>query len=247
MTNLESRDILFTVLYESNPINSSINPLSALWFSFAFWFACLQGLSLMLVGRSQFGAVLYSSFGHVYTWKHVHPNFSVLWYLNMELFERYRIYFAVLIGGLPYLLVAPISIRLHRYPMVLVAIFWMLWTMIRPTSTLVDANIAGCFALLCPRSLSRMRIATSLIPAFAITVPISLYLVTLWLWLETGSGEANFTFFQCLAYCGFLATFFLEFCGGSMRRDKVLRLTEKLCREEMAKKESCGNEGLPER
>ena len=192
----------------------------------------------MLVGKSQYGAVLYSSFGHVFTWKHLHPNFSVLWYLNMELFERYRIFFAILFAGLPYLLVAPVTIRLHRYPMVLVTIFWMLWTITRPTSTLVDANIACCFAILCPRSLARMRIATSLVPAFAITVPISLYLVTLWLWLETGSGEANFTFFQCLAYCGFLATLFLEFCGSSMRRDKVLRLTEKLLQEKLSKEKS---------
>jgi GPI-anchor transamidase subunit U len=72
-----------------------------------------------------------------------------------------------------------------------------------------------------------MRTATSLFPAFALPVPISLYLVTLWMWLETGQGEANFTFFQCLAYCGFIATLFLEFCGASLRRDKVLRLTEK--------------------
>lgn len=114
-----------------------------------------------------------------------------------------------------------------------VTIIWMLWTMIRPTSTLVDVNVACCFALLCPRSLARMRVGTALIPTFAMTVPISLYIVTLWLWLETGSGEANFTFFQCLAYSGFLATLFLEFCGASARREKVVRLTNKLYSNKM--------------
>jgi hypothetical protein len=74
----------------------------------------------MLVGDSKYATVLYSSYGHVMTWKHLHPNFSVLWYLNMEIFERFRTYFAVLIGGLPYLLLLPVTIRLHRYPMVLV-------------------------------------------------------------------------------------------------------------------------------
>ena len=85
-----------------------------------------------------------------------------------------------------------------------------------------------------------MRTGTTLVPAFAIPVPIALYLVTLWLWLETGSGEANFTFFQCLAYNAFLAIFFLEFCGASSRRDKVLRFTEKLLQnmaEEVEKKD----------
>jgi len=109
-----------------------------------------------------------------------------------------------------------------------VAIFWMLWTMIRPTTTLVDANVACCLALLCPRSLARMRDPTTMIPALAIPVPVSLYVVTLWLWLEPGSGQANFTFFQCLAYCAFLSTLCLEFCGASARRDKATRLTEKL-------------------
>jgi GPI transamidase subunit PIG-U len=74
-----------------------------------------------LVGSSQYTAVLHSSFGDVLLWKHAHPNLSVLWYLNMEVFERYRVYFAVLIGGLPYLLLVPVTIRLHRYPMVLVS------------------------------------------------------------------------------------------------------------------------------
>ena len=114
----------------------------------------------------------------------------------------------------------------------------MLWTLIRPSSTLVDANVAACLAVLCPRSIARMRVPTTLIPAFAITVPISLYIVTLWMWLETGAGEANFTFFQCLAYCGFLATLFLEFSGASLRRDKVLRFTEKLLANKATKSDS---------
>jgi len=48
-----------------------------------------------------------------------------------------------------------------------------------------------------------------------------------WLWLETGSGEANYLFFQCLAYNVFVAVLFLEFCGASLRRDKALRIAKK--------------------
>ena len=55
------------------------------------------------------------------TWKNLYPSPSVLWYLNMELFEQYRTYFAVLIGGCPFLLLIPLTIRLYRYPMVLVS------------------------------------------------------------------------------------------------------------------------------
>jgi len=51
--------------------------------------------------------------------------------------------------------------------------------------------------------------------------------VTFELWLVTGSGEANFVYFQCLAYNVFLVQLTVEFTGASLRRDKALRLTEK--------------------
>lgn len=86
-----------------------------------FWVICLQGLSLMLVGTSQYLDMLKGCYGHILTWKNLHPNFSVLWYFNMELFERFRIFFAVLINGVPYLMLLPTTIRLYRYPMVLVS------------------------------------------------------------------------------------------------------------------------------
>ena len=73
-----------------------------------------------------------------------------------------------------------------------------------------------------------MRTTVLAVSSLAIFVPVTLYIVTLWLWLETGSGEANFTFFQCLAYNAFLSAFVVEFCGASVRRDKALRLTEKI-------------------
>jgi hypothetical protein len=81
--------------------------------------------------------------------------------------------------------------------------------------------------LLSPRSLARMGVVRTLVSACAIAVPVLLYLVDYWMWLETGSGEANFLYFQCLAYNAFVANLLVEFCGASVRRDKALRLTQK--------------------
>ena len=50
-------------------------------------------------------------------------------------------------------------------------------------------------------------------------------MVSYWMWLEH-NGEANFLYFQCLAYGVFCAILFLNFCAASVRRDKALRLTE---------------------
>ena len=49
------------------------------------------------------------------------PNLGLQWYLQMQLFDRFRDYFAYMIRMLPYLLVLPITIRLYRYPLVLVS------------------------------------------------------------------------------------------------------------------------------
>jgi phosphatidylinositol glycan class U len=61
----------------------------------------------------------------------------------------------------------------------------------------------------------------------ALPVPVILYVVCYWLWLERGSGEANFVYFQCLAYNVFVGLLLVEFGSASLRRDKILRVVEK--------------------
>jgi hypothetical protein len=85
---------------------------------FLTWSASLQGLSFGLVGPSNYWNVLEATYG--VGWKSMSPNLSVTWYFHMQLFTRFRNYFGILINGLPYLLVIPLTIRLHEYPMVLV-------------------------------------------------------------------------------------------------------------------------------
>lgn len=80
----------------------------------------LHGLSLLLVGPAEYGSIFLTTHGHVFQLAGVTPSLSVLWYFAMELFERFIGYFTILLGGLPYLLVAPTTIRLYRYPIELV-------------------------------------------------------------------------------------------------------------------------------
>jgi GPI transamidase subunit PIG-U len=82
---------------------------------------------------------------------------------------------------------------------------------------------------LSPRSLARTSLP-SLIALCALPVPMLLYVLDCWTWLETGSGNANFIYFQCLAYQTFVANICIDFCGASIKRDKVLRMTEKMIR-----------------
>jgi phosphatidylinositol glycan class U len=102
----------------------------------------------------------------------------------------------------------------------------MVWTIFRPVQTLYDANLSLCLLLLCPRSLA--RIGT---PAFlsisSLWVPVFLNVVDHWMWLGPNTGNANYMFFQCLAFNVFLGVLLGHFCKGSLERDKAIRIAEK--------------------
>ena len=84
----------------------------------------LQVLAMLLIPEQQdYAAIVIQT--HLYSflltpaarWS---PSLSTLWYFGMEIFQRFHVYFTFLLGGAPYILVLPLTIRLHRYPMVLV-------------------------------------------------------------------------------------------------------------------------------
>lgn len=78
-----------------------------------------------------------------------------------------------------------------------------------------------------PRSLARLK-PLALVAPFAMAVPVTLYLVTYWLWIVPGNGEANFCFFQCIGYNVMVAALVINFVGASLRRDKALRVTARM-------------------
>lgn len=115
-TYLELHHVAF--LFPLSFLPSTRNRRAFVVFTFVFWFVCLQGLSYQLTGPSMFGRVLEATYG--LGWRTVRPSLSVQWYLAMQLFSRFREYFRVLLLGLPYIAVMPITTRLHKYPIVLV-------------------------------------------------------------------------------------------------------------------------------
>ena len=118
-----------------------------------------------------------------------------------------------------------------------IAIYWWVWTILQPVSTLHNLTVAICFLALSPRSLARINGNLSLIVMCALGVPVTLFVLLYGMWMQVGNGEANFLFFQCLAYNIFLLILVLQFVHSSVARDKALCLTEKHVREKE------GNEG----
>ena len=192
---------------------------------FCLWFGLLQILSATLV--EDYVTVCSKTYGYVHGFFDLSPNMGLNWYFFMQMFDRFRRYFVALFTMLQFIFVAPLTIRLYEYPIILVSAFFLLGVLFKPVHTLHDASIGLAMVLMAPRTMARMGNA-SLVSLFAIVVPATLNVMFYWLWLETGTGNANYMFFQCLAYNVFLAIITLDFISASMKRDKALRLTEKL-------------------
>lgn len=112
------------------------------------------------------------------------------------------------------------------------AIFWMMGVLFRPPSTLYELNVGICFMMYSSRSLMRIPKLIFLISIFALPIPVLLYMVSYWMWIGPNSGEANFLYFQCLAYNVFITLILLVFTSASLKRDKAIRVTEKMIRVE---------------
>ena len=94
----------------SQPTIKSARRFVALLVLWALW---LQVLSYLLVGTDAY-----------WTWKPTRsltPNLGPTWYFQMQLFDRFQHYFALMFTGLPYVLLIPLTIRLYRYPIELVS------------------------------------------------------------------------------------------------------------------------------
>jgi phosphatidylinositol glycan class U len=67
----------------------------------------------------------------------------------------------------------------------------------------------------------------SLIALAALPVTILLFIITYGLWVESATGNANYIYFQCLAFNLLYSVIVLDFIGATVRRDKALRVTKK--------------------
>jgi len=192
---------------------------------YAVWSSLLQGMSYNLVGSENYWKVFSDTYGN--SWLTTTPNLSLQWYFRMQIFSRFRDYFGAICTGIPFLITGPLYLRFFKYPTILVACIAMIWTIYRPVQVLYDANFALCFFLFCPQSLARMGYA-AFISFCCLPVPVLLNIVDHWMWLDANNGNANYMFFQCLAYNVFLGIILGQFTSASMRHDKALRLAHKL-------------------
>jgi len=163
------------------------------------------------------------------------PSMGLHWYMFVQMFDRFRPYFTVFVGGIPAMFAIPLTTRLYRYPSVLAATFQLLWAIFRPTTTVHTLVLGLHLAILNPRTIIRMR-NPSLISFFALPVPILLFVTFHRMWLVTGNGNPNYIYFQCFAYGLFVTIISMDFVSATVKRDKVRRMVENGTIKKLAKK-----------
>ena len=102
---------------KQQPTRTVIVPMVVLYTVFTTALHILAGI---LVGFNYYPAIFVATHLHTFQITNLQPNLSLLWYFGMEVFVPFHRYFTFLLGGLPYFTVVPMTIRLYRYPSVLV-------------------------------------------------------------------------------------------------------------------------------
>ena len=153
------------------------------------------------------------------------PNIGLQWYFNMQVFDRFRPYFGIMFFGLRYVLILPLAVRFQHLPMELMGCYWFIYMIFHVQPTVTDLLVGLSVLLLSPQSLCRMS-TVLLVALLGIPVPLLLYCLDWYMWLETGTGNANFIYFQCLAYHVFCAIIFINFCSATVKRQMALQLTQ---------------------
>lgn len=53
--------------------------------------------------------------------RNLSPSLSLQWYFYQQVFHQFRLYFRIILEGVPYIFIIPLIIRLHRFPLSLVS------------------------------------------------------------------------------------------------------------------------------
>jgi hypothetical protein len=187
---------------------------------------CLGGLlvvSYLLNDKS------WSFIGPSYVWvfsvPDSRPNVGMWWYLMAEVFERYRSYFLFLLHSFIYLSATPLVVYLYRRPVLHAHFGLALLQTFQPYPELFHVFTTLLLLFMHPQFVLAIM---GLAPILLVTCfSLALQPVMLFTWLDLGSGNANYYYFQCLIVNGMLCLILIQFYVAVVTRDAVLRRVER--------------------
>ena len=196
--------------------------LFALLFPFLltlFYFALLLLLSSTLFSPPSFAFVL-DSYLFNFSISDLTPNLGLFWYFFTEIFDRFRSFFLIVFHTHFLFYLIPLTIRFHTEPLFLTWVTIGIPALFRGQPTLGDMAFSLAVGL-CSGRLIRLRLRRSVyLIVFLLCMSIVLMELMWFLWIESGSGNANFLYFQSLIYI-FSQGFCIIETIGSVRRWKA--------------------------
>jgi len=217
--------IPFVLLINVHSRSSSLTRTSVMCVVFyGVWVVALLGILQIADGTSTFQ--LFQSQSP----QPILPNMGIRWYFDQQMFVQYKAFFDAIFNVLPLCFGVPLAVRLWRYPMEMATILYIVHVLYSPTVTLYNTSAIFPSLILgsSPRTLARARCTSLLVCIVSLPMTIILILLNYWMWMSTNAGNPNYMWFQCLAYMVFWSLIMQEFLMAVMKRDKALRMTEKL-------------------
>ncbi|CAN0356895.1 unnamed protein product, partial [Ascophyllum nodosum] len=188
--------------------------------AFVAWLAIVLGGAWL--GTSRSWAFLSAAAREQLLCDNLTPNTGLYWYFFAEVFPRFRGFFRVLFLSQPYVYVLPATLRLGMFPEALAALMLAIFGLFHPYPSLADPFIAGCLFLCYPRTSARMRLV---IPVLMVgLVPSFLLPIMRHVWLQAGTGNANFYYFQTIILNLMWSMFVLQFAAALVKRRKALAM-----------------------
>ncbi len=125
------------------------------------------------------------------------PSLGIIWYMDAQVFSEFRTYVSALVRSQPYLIALPIFWRFgFKQNKECVQILTAVVLLFKPTLCLSDVSIAMVMLSANRNVIMTMRRIPLI--CFCIVLTVCLSLLTAQLWLQQGTGNANFLFFQGL-------------------------------------------------
>eukprot|EP00743_Colponemidia_sp_Colp-15_P007808 GILK01008454.1.p1 GENE.GILK01008454.1~~GILK01008454.1.p1 ORF type:complete len:416 (+),score=29.03 GILK01008454.1:38-1285(+) len=191
--------------------------------------AVLAVASFMILGSWEFLSAVY---GFVLALNDLTPNVGIFWYFFTEVFDRFRHFFVVVFHSHVLVYVIPIALRLQSRPLFAVTVQYAIAAIFFAYPTAADAAIILPLIFLHQDITKTMRGIVIIVNG--LLVPITLAPLMWHMWLDRGSGNANFFYNQVLCFMGFEIFLVLEATGSYLRmqyRKKTRAMCEGLTKE----------------
>ncbi|KAJ3245848.1 hypothetical protein HDU78_008437 [Chytriomyces hyalinus] len=190
----------------------SASPVSFLLF--ATFTIALLGVSNVLMGSWDF---LESTYGVILLVPDLQPNTGLWWYIFIEMFDQFRLFFLLVFQVFVVAFVLPLSLKFREHPLFVVAVFGIIIATFKSYPAVGDVAAYIPFVFMYQELFKYMKnlyIITHLGFCTCILLPLFYNL-----WIYAGSGNANF-FYAITLIVGVAQVLLLgDFIGAMVRRE----------------------------